>query len=98
MFPHKKTVSKSPTTKASTSEIHWEEEENTPGSIYDETMGFIEKGNSIKWDEFFQMFKTSFPIEEKDEDKFKVFRNIRKSRLHRVETHTTIFPCVDVIS
>jgi hypothetical protein len=47
MFPHKKTVSKAPTTKASTSKSQWEEEENTPGTIYDETMGFIEKGNSF---------------------------------------------------
>jgi hypothetical protein len=42
--------------------------------------------------------KKSFPIEAEYEDELKVFRYIRKSRLHRAKTHTMVFHCADAIS
>jgi hypothetical protein len=77
MSPHKKDASKSPTMEASTSGSWQEEEPDTPGAIYDDTIGLIEKVTSLKWGEFFQMVKKqNFPVEAEDEDKLKVFKNI----------------------
>ena len=99
MSPHKKDARKNPMTEASASWIHQEVEPDTLRPIYDDTIGFIEKVNSLKWGEVFQMFKNqSFPLEEKYEYELNIFRNIKKLRLHRVASHTSVFPCVDTIS
>jgi hypothetical protein len=37
-------------------------------------------------------------MEAKYQDELKVFKNIWRSRLHRVVAHATVFPCVDAIS
>jgi len=45
------------------------------------------------------MFKNQrSPQEAKDDPNIQIFRNIRKSKLHRVATHATIFPCTNAIS
>jgi hypothetical protein len=97
MSPDKKYESKAPMTKASTSRSHQEEEVDNLGTIYDDTTRFIVRGTSLKWGEVLQMFKNqSFPQEIEDE--LKIFKNIQKSKLHKVATHGTIFPYVDTIS
>jgi hypothetical protein len=45
------------------------------------------------------MFKKSnFSIEEEEPDEIQAFKNIRKSRIFRVESHPTVFPCAYTIS
>jgi len=98
MSPCKKFASKAPMTEACEIGSQQEEDSNTSGAIYGDTMGFIKKGTFLKWGEFFQMFKKKkIPIEAEYEDELKVLKNIRKLGLHRVATHTTVFPCVDAI-
>jgi hypothetical protein len=57
MSPCKKFASKAPMTEAFAIGSQQEEESNTSGAIYGDTMGFIKKGTFLKWGEFFQMFK-----------------------------------------
>jgi hypothetical protein len=67
--------------------------------MYDDKTRFIKKGTSFKWGKFFQIFKNqSFPLNEEDGLELKISKIIRKSKLHRVETHATVFPCADEIS
>jgi len=79
MSPHKKAARKSPMTRRTTrQEESIKKKIETPrGDIYDVTTRFIKKGTSLKWGEFFQIFKKlNFHVEEKDEDELKVFKNI----------------------
>jgi hypothetical protein len=81
--------------------VVWQQEDpDTPGVVYDDTTRLLEKGGtSLKWGEFFQMFKKkNFPVEVEDQDELKIFKNIWRSGLHRVVAHATIFPCADTIS
>jgi hypothetical protein len=41
--------------------------------------------------------KLNFYIEEEEPDKLQAFKNIRKLGIFRVETHPTVFPCIDSI-
>jgi hypothetical protein len=93
------TSKKSPMTESFGSIIHQGENEEIPRPIYNDAKRFIEKGTSIKWGEVFHMFKKkSFPRESEEDLDLKIFKNIKKSKLHRVEAHTTIFPCANTIS
>ena len=59
-----KSTRKYPMIEAYAIGIHEEEEEDTLEPIYDDTTRFIEKMDSLKWGEVFQMVKKwSLPIE-----------------------------------
>jgi hypothetical protein len=54
---------------------------------------------TFKWGDIYHMFKKSnFSTKTKDLDDLQAFRNIRKSRIFRVASHLTIFPCTYSIS
>ena len=42
--------------------------------------------------------KKNFPVDVEDQDELKIFKNIWRSRLHRVVARASISPYVDVIS
>jgi hypothetical protein len=81
-------------------EVDRKEEPDSPGEVYDDTTGILEKGeNPLKWGEVFQMFKKkNFPMDVEDQDELKIFKNIQRSGLHRVVACATMFPCADAIS
>jgi len=91
---------KAPTTEASRSGSRHEDEPDITGVVYDDTVGALEKGGDfLKWGDVYQMFKKqNFLVDAEDEDKLKVFKNIRKSGIHRVATHATVFSCFNAIS
>jgi len=69
-------------------------------AIYDDTTGLLEKdGETLKWGEVYYMFKKSnFSTEVEEPDELQEFKNIKKSRIFRVETHPMVFSCTDTIS
>jgi hypothetical protein len=42
--------------------------------------------------------KKNFTTDPEDQDKLRIFKNIRKYVIHRVATHIVVFPCVDAIT
>jgi hypothetical protein len=51
------------------------------------------------WGDVYHMFKRkNFSIDAEDRDELKIFKNIRKYGIHRVEACTIVFPCVDAIT
>jgi hypothetical protein len=42
--------------------------------------------------------KQNFITDAEDQDELRIFKNIRKYRIHRVATLIVVFPYVDVIS
>jgi hypothetical protein len=68
------------------------------GPIHDDTLCFVDKGVSYQWGEIYQMFQHEFyPLLDDDQD-LGVYQIIRHLRLHKVVSHATIFPCVEVVS
>jgi hypothetical protein len=65
------------------------------GDMYDDTFGLLEKeGETLKWGNVYQMFKKkNFSIDVEDHDELKIFKNIRKSRIFRVEAMICIPLC-----
>jgi hypothetical protein len=88
------------TTKASRSGSQHADEPDTLGKFMMTQRGLLEKGgDSLKWGDVFQMFKKkNFLVDVEDQDELKVFRNIKKSRIHRVVACVIVFSCADAIS
>jgi len=70
------------------------------GATYDDTSILLETdGETLKWGEVYHMFKTSnFFVEFEEPNEIKVFKNIRKSGIFKLEAHLMVFPCVDSIT
>jgi hypothetical protein len=81
MYPQKNIMRKALAKENSRSDIHHEDEFDTLGSIYHDTMRILEKGGDLlKWDDVFQMFKNrNLLIDVEFSDELELFRNIKKS-------------------
>jgi hypothetical protein len=99
MSPRKNTVGKESGVEVFGSS-HQAEEVEIFEATYDDTSGLLQNnGETLKWGEVYYMFKKSnFSIEVEESDEIQAYRNIKKSGIFRVETHPTVFPCVDSIS
>jgi hypothetical protein len=42
--------------------------------------------------------KQSFLVEVDDQDELQIFKNIQRSRIHRVASHVAVLPCTDAIA
>jgi hypothetical protein len=92
MSPRKKVTRKELNIEASGSGIQQDDEIDTPRDIYDNTMGFLEKGGSLKLGDIFQIFTNkNFLIDVEDQYELKVCRNIIKSRICKVASHVALF-------
>jgi hypothetical protein len=85
--------------EASESGRQHEYEPDVVGEMYDDTTVFLEKEEDSQVGDIYETFKkNNFFVNAEDQDKLIIFKNIGKHRIHRVSTHTMVFPCVDVIS
>jgi hypothetical protein len=75
-----------------------EEDVDTSRVVYDDTKCLIVKETTYKWGEIYQMFnnQTCPQIPKKDHD-LKVFMEIKKYNIYKVETHVVVFPYVESI-
>jgi hypothetical protein len=80
--------------------IEPEKDLDFPGPFYGDTTCLLKKGQDpLKWVDVFKMFKIQeFPINVEEQDELRIFKNIRRSELHRVAAHPAVLPCADAIA
>jgi hypothetical protein len=76
MSQRKKMTRNTPTTEGSGSGQQIEYELDTPGAMYNDTYGLLEKeGEELRWGEVHKMFKKyNFSIDDEDKDELKIFK------------------------
>jgi hypothetical protein len=91
---------KAPATEASRSGCRIEDGPDIVGEVYNDTSGLLEKGEDLlRWGGVDQMFKKkSFTTNAKDQDKIGIFKNIKQSKIHRVESCIVVFSWIDSIT
>jgi hypothetical protein len=100
MSLRKKKTNKALVTEASGSGRKIEDGTNISKAVYNDTYGFLEKGeDALRWGDIYHMFKKKkFATDIEDQDELKIFKNIIKFGIYRVETRSVVFPCTDAIS
>jgi hypothetical protein len=62
-------------------------------AVYDDTKCLIDRETTFKWGEIYHMFNNQkFPQFQEQDQYLEEFKSINKSKLYKVETHTSIFP------
>jgi hypothetical protein len=100
MFLWKKIASKALGTEALGSGQQTKGKREVIEATYNDTYGLLEKdGETLKWGELYHMFKKSnFSTDVEDQDELKIFENIKKFGIFRVESNPVVFPCANTIT